>query len=152
MSVLCVGRSFILRSLYKRMLEYTRYTWHEDEACYRAALQICSDYKDGMLWYSAADYRRWLQHAAKHQLDPSIDTWPYKQRMYVLWLRPLSRVLKKQYLKLGKKMAASSIEEGTRPHQNYFFDHAASQTPKKKTLAWMMDRIQRREAIRNAFW
>ena len=71
--------------------------------------------------------------------------------MYVLWLRPLSKVRKKQYLKLAKKMAVCPIEEDTRPRQNYFFDQAASQTLKKKTLAWVVDRIQRREAIRNAF-
>ena len=34
MIVSFVGRSFILESLYKRMLEYTRHAWHEDEACY----------------------------------------------------------------------------------------------------------------------
>ena len=50
-----------------------------------------------------------------------------------------------------KKMAARPIKEGTQPRQNYFFDQSASQTPKKKTLAWVVDRIQRREAIRNAF-
>ena len=38
MTVSFVGRSFILGSLYKQMLEYTRHTWHEDEACYMAAL------------------------------------------------------------------------------------------------------------------
>ena len=151
MTVLCVGRSFTLGSLYKRMLEYTQHAWHEDEACYRAALQVCSDYEDGTFWYIARDYKRWLQHAGKHQLDPNIDTRPYRRRMYVLWLRPLLRVLKKQYLKLAKKMAARPIEEGTRPRQNYFFDQAASQIPKKKTLAWVVDRIQRREVIRNAF-
>jgi hypothetical protein len=53
-----------------------------------------------------------------------------------LWLRPLSRVPKKQYLKLAKKMAARPIEQGTRPRQKYFFNHAASLTLKKKTLAW----------------
>src|SRR5450759_1995702 len=76
MTVSCVGRSFTLGSLYKRMQEYTRHAWHEAEACYKAALQVCSDY-----------------------------------------------------------------EEGTRPRQRYFFDQAASPTP-KKTLAWVVDRIQ----------
>jgi hypothetical protein len=69
-----------------------------------------------------------------------------------LWLRPLSRVPKKQYLKLAKKMAARPIEQVTRPRQKYFFNLAASLTPKKKTLAWVVDRIQRREAVRNTFW
>jgi hypothetical protein len=68
-----------------------------------------------------------------------------------LWLRPLSRVPKKQYLKLTKKTAARPIEEGMRPHQKYFFDQAASLTPKKKRLAWVVDQIQRRETVRNAF-
>jgi hypothetical protein len=53
-----------------------------------------------------------------------------------LWLRPLSRVPKKQYLKLAKKMAARPIEQGTRPHHKYFFNLAASLALKKKTLAW----------------
>jgi hypothetical protein len=73
------------------------------------------------------------------------------RRMERLWLRTLSRVPKKQYLKLAKKTAARPIEEGTRPRQKYFFDQAASLTPKKKTLAWVVDRIQRREAVWNAF-
>jgi hypothetical protein len=68
-----------------------------------------------------------------------------------LWLRPLSRVPKKQYFKLAKKMAAHPTEQGMRPRQKYFFNHAASLTPKKKTLAWVVDRIQRRVAVRNAF-
>jgi hypothetical protein len=38
MTVSFVGRSFTLGSLYKRMLEYTRHAWHEDEACYEVAL------------------------------------------------------------------------------------------------------------------
>jgi hypothetical protein len=37
-----------------------------------------------------------------------------------------------------------------RPRQKYFFDHVASLTPKKKMLAWVVDRIQRRKAVRNA--
>ena len=57
MTVSFVGRSFILRSLYKRMLEYTQHIWHEDEACYNAALQVCSDYEDGTLWYNERDYK-----------------------------------------------------------------------------------------------
>ena len=47
MTVSCVGKSFTLGSLYKRMLEYTQHAWHEDEACYRATLQVCSDNEDG---------------------------------------------------------------------------------------------------------
>ena len=65
---------------------------HEDEACYKATLQVCNDYEDDMLWYSIRDYKRWLQHVGKHQLDPNINTRPYKRRIYMLWLRPLSRV------------------------------------------------------------
>jgi hypothetical protein len=44
------------------------------------------------------------------------------KNMEWLWLRPLSRVPKKQYLKLAKKTAAHPIEEGIRPRQKYFFD------------------------------
>jgi hypothetical protein len=150
MTVSFVGRSFTLGSLYKRMLEYTRHAWHEDEACYEAVLQVCSNYEDGMLWFSETDYKRWLNHAQKHQLDPNIDTRPYRRRMERLWLRPLSRIPKKQYFKLAKKMAARPIEQGTQPRQKYFFNLAASLTPKKKTLAWVVDRIQQREAVRNA--
>jgi hypothetical protein len=68
-------------------------------------------------------------------LDLNIDTHPYMRRMERLWLRPLSRVLKKQYLKLAKKMAARPIKQGMQPRQKYFFNLAASLTPKKKTLA-----------------
>ena len=70
MTVSFVGRSFTLGSLYKQMLEYTQHTWHEDEACYKATLQVCSDYEDNTLWYSERDYKRWLNHTQKHQLDP----------------------------------------------------------------------------------
>jgi hypothetical protein len=152
MTISFVGRSFTLGSLYKRMLEYTQHTWHEDEACYEAVLQVCSDYENGTLWFSETDYKRWLNHAQKHQLDPNIDTHPYRRRMERLWLRPLSRVPKKQYLKLAKKMAARPIEQGTQPRQKYFFNLTTSLTSKKKTLAWVVDRIQHREAVRNAFW
>ena len=38
MTISCVGRSFTLGSLYKQMQEYTRHAWHENEACYKAAL------------------------------------------------------------------------------------------------------------------
>jgi hypothetical protein len=99
MIVSFVGRSFTLGSLYKRMLEYTR------QACYKAVLQVCSDYENDTLWFNETDYKRWLNHAQKHQLDPNIDTRSYRRRMERLWLRPLSRVPKKQYLKLAKKMA-----------------------------------------------
>jgi hypothetical protein len=58
MTVSFVGRSFTLGSLYKRMLEYTRHAWHEDEACYKAVLQVCNDYEDGTLWFSETDYKR----------------------------------------------------------------------------------------------
>ena len=147
MIVSFVERSFTLESLYKQMLEYTRHAWHEDEACYKAALQVCNDYEDNTLWYSERDYKRWLNHAQRHQLDPNIDTRLYRRRMYVLWLKPLSRVPKKQYLKLTKKTAAHPIEEGMRPCQKYFFDQAASLTPKKKMLSWVVDQIQHREAV-----
>jgi hypothetical protein len=40
-------------------------------------------------------YTQMLNHAQKHQLDPNIDTCQYRKRMERLWLRPLSRVLKK---------------------------------------------------------
>jgi hypothetical protein len=113
MTISFVGRSFTLRSLYKQMLEYTGHAWHGDEACYEATLQVCSDYEDGTLWFSERDYKRWLNHAQKHQLDPNIDTRPYKRKMERLWLRPLLRILKKQYLKLAKKTVARPIEEGT---------------------------------------
>ena len=151
MIVSCVGRSFTLGSLYKRMQEYTRHAWHEDEACYKAALQVCSDYEDGTLWFSERDYKQWLQHARKHQLDPNINTRPYRRRMEQLWLRPLSRVSRNLYLKLAKKMAACPIKKGTRPRQRYFFNQAGSPFPKKKTLAWVVDQIQCKEAIWNAF-
>jgi hypothetical protein len=95
MTVYFVGRSFTLGSLYKRMLEYTRHVWYEDEACYEAALQACSDYEDGTLWFSERDYKQWLNHAQKHQLDPNINICSYRRRMERLWLRPLSRVPKK---------------------------------------------------------
>jgi hypothetical protein len=119
MTVSFVGRSFTLGSLYKQMLEYTRHAWHEDEACYEVVLQVCSDYEDGTLWFSETDYKRWLNHAQKHELDLNIDTRPYRRRMGRLWLRPLLRVPKKQYLKPAKKMAARPIEQGTQPRQKY---------------------------------
>jgi hypothetical protein len=49
------GKSSSLGVLAKRMLEYNRHAWQEDDACYNTALQICKDYEDGMLWYSAAN-------------------------------------------------------------------------------------------------
>jgi hypothetical protein len=67
-----------------------------------------------------------------------------------LWLTPLSRVPKQQYLHLAKDMAARPVMDGRQPLQKYYFDGARAVAPKKHTLAWVVDRIQRREAIRNA--
>ena len=63
------------------MLKYTQHAWHEDEACYEAILQVCSDYEDNTLWSSDKDYKWWLNHVEKHQLDPSINIYPYMRRM-----------------------------------------------------------------------
>ena len=38
-----------------------------------------------------------------------------------------------------------------RPRQKYFFDQAAFLTLNKKTLTWVVDRIQCRKVVRNAF-
>jgi hypothetical protein len=125
--------------------------WQEDDVCYNAVLQVCSDYEEGKLWYNEKDYNQWLLHARKHELDVNIDTRPNRRRMERLWLRPLSRVPKKRYLKLAQKTAVRPIEESMRPRQKYFFNNAESIPPKKNTLGWVVDRIQRREAVRNAF-
>ena len=81
MTVSFVGRSFTLGSLYKWMLDYTRHAWHEDEACYEVALQVCSDYKDSTLWLCERDYKRWLNHVQKHLLDLNINIRLYRRRM-----------------------------------------------------------------------
>jgi hypothetical protein len=49
-------------------------------------------------------------------------------------------------------MAARPVQDGRRPQKKYYFDGATSITPKKNILAWVVDRIQWREAVRNAFW
>ena len=108
-------KSTSLGTLAKRMLEYTRHAWQEDEACYNAALQVCEDYEEGRLWYSVANYRKWLAYAGKHYLDSNIDVHVEWRRMERLWLRPLSRVPKQQYLQLAKDMAARPIVDGRRP-------------------------------------
>jgi hypothetical protein len=88
------GKSTSLGALAKQMLQYTRHAWQEDEACYNAALQVCEDYEEGRLWYSAADYKKWLASVEKHQLDPNINVHAERRRMERLWLRPLSQVPK----------------------------------------------------------
>jgi hypothetical protein len=45
------------------MLEYTRHAWQEDDAGYNVALQICKDYEEGTLWYSAVDEKKWRAYA-----------------------------------------------------------------------------------------
>jgi hypothetical protein len=45
------------------MVEYTCHAWQEDDACYNAALQICKDYEEDMLWCSEADQKRWRAYA-----------------------------------------------------------------------------------------
>jgi hypothetical protein len=52
-------KSSSLGVLAKRMLEYTRHAWQEDDVCYNVALQICKDYEEGMLWYSEVDQKKW---------------------------------------------------------------------------------------------
>jgi hypothetical protein len=48
------------------------------------------DYEVGRLWYSAADYKKWLAYAEKHQLNPNTDVRVEQRRMERLWLRLLS--------------------------------------------------------------
>jgi hypothetical protein len=134
------------------MLQYMRHAWHKDEACYNAALQVCEDYEEGRLWYSAADYKKWLAYTEKYQLDPNTDVRTEQRRMERLWLRSLSRISKQQYLYLAKDMVARPIVDGRQPLQKYYFDGAKAIAPKKHILAWVVDRIQRREAVRNALW
>ena len=76
----------------------------------------------------------------------------YRRRIERLQLRPLSKVPKKQYLKLTKKTTARLIKESMQRCQKYFFILTASLTLKKKTLAQVVDQIQYKEALRNAFW
>jgi hypothetical protein len=47
-------------------------------------------------------------------------------------------------------MAASLVVDGRRPGQKYYFDGARAVAPKKHTLAWVVDRIQRQDAVKNA--
>jgi hypothetical protein len=42
----------------------------------------------------AADYKKWLAYAKKHQLDPNTNVRTERRRMERLWLRPLSQVPK----------------------------------------------------------
>jgi hypothetical protein len=93
----------------------------------------------------------WRAYTKKHDLDPNTDVRAERRRMERLWLRPLSRVPKQQYLSLALKMVARPVEDSRRPRQKYYFDGATSIAPKKNTLAWVVDRIQRREAVWNAF-
>jgi hypothetical protein len=132
------------------MLEYTRHAWQEDDACYNATLKICKDYEEGMLWYSEADQKKWRAYAKKRELDPNTDVHAKRRRMEQLWLRPLSRIPKQHYLSLTLEMAARHVVDGRRPRQKYYFDGAKSSASKKNTLVWVVDRIQRREAVHNA--
>jgi hypothetical protein len=148
-TVSLAGKSTSLGALAKWMLQYTRHAWQEDEACYNAVLQVCKDYEEGRLWYSATDYNKWLTYAEKHQLDSNTNVRAERRRMERLWLRPLSQVPKQQYLDLANDMAARHLVDGRRPQQKYFFGGARAVAPKKHTLAWVVDWIQRREAVRN---
>jgi hypothetical protein len=144
------GKSTTLGSLAKRMLEYTRHAWQENEDWYAATLQVCKDHEEGILWYSEDDEKKWKEYAKKHSLDPNVDVRVDRRRMERLWLRPLSRVPKQQYFRLAQELAAKPIVDGRRQSQKYYFNSATSTTPPKRTLAWVVDRIQRREAVRNA--
>ena len=97
------------------MVEYTRHTWQEDNACYNVVLQICKGYEEDMLWYNEVDQKRWRAYAKKHDLDPNTNVHTKKKKMERLWLRLLSRVPKQQYLSLVLKMAARSIQDSRRP-------------------------------------
>jgi len=149
-TVSLVGKSESLGKMAKRMLEITRHAWHEDDECYKAVLQVCKDYEEGLLWYSKEDEKKWQTYAKKHSLDPNVDVRQDRRRMEQLWLRPLSRVPKQQYLRLARSMAAHAVVDGTRRKQKYYFNKASSPNPPKQTLAWVVDRIQRQAAVRNA--
>jgi hypothetical protein len=47
-------------------------------------------------------------------------------------------------------MASKPVVDSRRQRQKYYFDGARSSSPKKNILAWVVDRIQQREAVRNA--
>ena len=69
-----------------------------------------------------------------------------------MWLRPLSQVPQQQYLHFAKDMVARPVVDDRQPQQKYYFDGAKSVASKKHTLAWVVDQIQRREAVKNALW
>jgi hypothetical protein len=48
-----------------------------------------------------------------------------------------------------KEDSSTPNRGSTRPRQRYFFNQAGSLIPKKKTLAWVVYRIQRREAVQD---
>jgi hypothetical protein len=102
-TVSLAGKSSSLGVLAKRILEYTHHAWQKDDACYNAVLQICKDYEEGTLWYSAADQKRWRAYAQKRELDPNTDVHVERKRMERLWLRPLSRVPKQPCFEDGIK-------------------------------------------------
>ena len=139
-----------LATLSKQMVDHTRHAWHRDEECYEAVLQVCSDYESGFLWFSKEDEKKWRDYASKHSLDVTVDVRAGRKRMEKNWLRPLSRIPARQYLRVAKDLAAQPVQGGSRATQKYYFNGNNSPNPPKETLAWVADRMQRREAVRNA--
>ena len=138
-----------LGSLSKKMIDYTRHAWNEDEESYEALLQVCRDYEEGKLFFNKNVEDRWKKMAKKKNLDVVVDTNPKKKRMEKTWFRPLSRVSKENYLRVVKRMAAKEVVNGKRGSQEYYFNNASAAKPSKGTVAYAVDRLQRKDAVRN---
>ena len=66
------------------------------------------------------------------------------------WLLPLTRIPAEQYLHVAKDLAAKRVQRGSRVTQKYYFNGNNCSNPLKETLAWVADRMQHREGVRNA--
>ena len=75
------GKKATLRSIYKKMQEYTQYAWHEDYRSFEATLQITQDYENDFLWFSKNDKAKWMKYANKRVLDPTVDVRENKMQM-----------------------------------------------------------------------
>ena len=66
------------------------------------------------------------------------------------WLRPLSRVPDSYYLQVAKSCAANPVgEDGWWPRQAFYFNGIKGRNPDLRTIAGVVERIMRREAVIN---
>ena len=112
-------------------------------------LQVCKDYEERKLFFSKEVEMKWKKKARTANLDQTVDESERRRKMVQSWFRPLTKVSRENYIRLAKQMEATNVIEGRRESQKYYFNGTISKIPVKGTLSYVVDRLQRKDVVRN---